>query len=190
MNHFSCRNRCQTVITLRTFLSVLLTSSMFTGFRVHKSLLLWREDTFDQQLQDEAMMQPRNNNNQTTTIRRTTTGDSFSFCVLLKDDNDILNEWIAYHYHTLNLRHLIVAIDPSSATSPSSLFETWRTVFGDIRIDEWNDDDYMPEYFLKGKYDLVPSFIPTAIQQNRICLTQGLYTFADKGGLSKSMIVD
>jgi hypothetical protein len=41
---------------------------------------------------------------------------------LIKDDNDILNEWIAYRYHFLNLRHMIVAVDPISATSPCGFF--------------------------------------------------------------------
>jgi hypothetical protein len=30
------------------------------------------------------------------------------------DDLDILPEWIAYHYHALGLRHLVVAVDPET----------------------------------------------------------------------------
>jgi hypothetical protein len=90
---------------------------------------------------------------------------TFSACLLVKDDNDILNEWIAYHYHTLNLRYMIVATDPASQTSPSELFQTWRDVFGMV-IDEWQDADYMPDYFLQGHYDQVPSFMPTFVTAN------------------------
>jgi hypothetical protein len=91
---------------------------------------------------------------------------TFSACLLLKDDNDILNEWIAYHYHVLNLRRIVVAMDPGSETSPSDLFQTWRSEPFGMVIDEWHDPDYMPEYFLQGHYNLVPSFLPTFVQEN------------------------
>jgi hypothetical protein len=84
--------------------------------------------------------------------------DSLSFCLLIKDDNAILNEWIAYHFHAFRLRHLIVAVDPSSVTSPVPLLEVWREQFG-LDYELWMDDRYMPEYFLKGRYDLVPRMI-------------------------------
>lgn len=92
--------------------------------------------------------------------------NTFSLCLLLKDDNDILNEWIAYHYHTFNLRYMIVALDPFSQTSPEPIFEKWRTLFG-MTIEVWNDQDYMPEFFLQGKYDQVESFIPQFVNQNQ-----------------------
>ena len=84
--------------------------------------------------------------------------DSFSACLLIRDDNDILNEWIAYHYHTIKLRTLIVAIDPSSTTSPSSILNKWNTSTG-LTIYEWSDGDYMPDFFLQKRYDLVPDMI-------------------------------
>jgi hypothetical protein len=90
---------------------------------------------------------------------------TFSFCVLLKDDNDILNEWLAYHYHTLNLRHVVVATDPSNTTSSSTIFQQWRREFG-LQVDEWTDSDYMPHFFLQGRYDQVPSFLPDYIKAN------------------------
>ena len=82
--------------------------------------------------------------------------DSFSGCLLLKDDNDILNEWIAYHYHVIKLRTLVVAIDPSSQTSPSVVFDRWRDL---VEIVEWTDENFMPEFFLNKQYDLVPNMI-------------------------------
>jgi hypothetical protein len=38
-----------------------------------------------------------------TKRRRVINRDSFSACLLIKDDNDILNEFIAYHYHVLKV---------------------------------------------------------------------------------------
>jgi hypothetical protein len=77
---------------------------------------------------------------------------------LIKDDNAILNEWIAYHYHVLNLRHIIVAVDPSSATSPSTIWKTWRNLT-DLTVTEWTDTDFMPQTFLKRGYHINPRFI-------------------------------
>jgi hypothetical protein len=67
--------------------------------------------------------------------------DSFSACLLTMDDTHFLIEWLAYHYHTLPLRHLIVAVDPNSKTSPSHIFDRWRA-HGMI-IEEWSDRDFM-----------------------------------------------
>lgn len=69
--------------------------------------------------------------------------DSFSACLLIKDDNHFLIEWLAYHYHTLPLRRLIVAVDPKSKTSPREIFHRWRQ-HDMMMIDEWSDQDFMP----------------------------------------------
>jgi hypothetical protein len=84
------------------------------------------------------------------------TGDSFSFCLLIKDDNALLNEWIAYHYHVLKLRHLVVAVDPSSETSPSPILQAWRDNFQLLQVDEWTDQTYMPKFFLRGDFKRLP----------------------------------
>jgi len=52
--------------------------------------------------------------------------DVISACLLVKDDNHILSEWIAYHYTTLPLRHLVVAVDPISETSPADIIRRWN----------------------------------------------------------------
>jgi hypothetical protein len=93
--------------------------------------------------------------NQNKTDTNTT---EFSACLLIKDDNAILNEWIAYHYHVLNLRHILVAVDPSSATSPSTIWQTWRNLT-DLTVTEWTDTDFMPQTFLKKGYHINPRFI-------------------------------
>jgi hypothetical protein len=73
--------------------------------------------------------------------------DVFSACLLVMDDNHFLIEWLAYHYHTLPLRHLILAVDPRSVTSPSKILDRWRG-HGMI-IEEWSDKDFMPQKLLK-----------------------------------------
>ena len=46
--------------------------------------------------------------------------------MLVMDDNHRLTEWMAYHYHVLPLRYMIVAVDPRSKTSPTHIFNQWR----------------------------------------------------------------
>ena len=103
---------------------------------------------------------PSNHTTKQNSMAATTTTATFSACLLIKDDSDILNEWIAYHYHVLNLRTIILAIDPSSQTSPTPLLDRWRQDPWDMTILEWNDVDYLPTFFLQGQYDQVPGFVP------------------------------
>jgi hypothetical protein len=84
--------------------------------------------------------------------------DSLSGCMLIKDDNDILNEWLAYHYHTLNLRYLLVAVDPSSETSPTHIWDRWRRLT-DMEITEWKDPDFLPSSFIEKGYYMSPEDI-------------------------------
>ena len=69
--------------------------------------------------------------------------DSFGACLIVMDDNHFLPEWLSYHYQTLPLRRLIVAVDPRSKTSPSYIFERFRS---HIHITEWSDVDFMPPH--------------------------------------------
>ena len=67
----------------------------------------------------------------------------FAACLLVMDDNHFLTEWLAYHYHVLPLRHLIVAVDPRSKTSPRSILQRWKDRT-DLNITIWwNDSDYI-----------------------------------------------
>jgi Glycosyl transferase family 2 len=63
--------------------------------------------------------------------------EAFSACMLIMDDNHRLTEWMAYHYHVLPLRYLVVAIDPNSETSPSLILDQWRKQ--GMTIIEWNN---------------------------------------------------
>lgn len=67
---------------------------------------------------------------------------TFAACLVVRDDNLILPEWLAYHYEVSPLRRLIVAVDPYSVTSPHYIFETYRN-FTDLNITVWTDENYM-----------------------------------------------
>jgi hypothetical protein len=64
----------------------------------------------------------------------------FSACLLIMDDNHFLTEWIAYHYFALNLRTLIVMVDPKSQTSPRYILDRWKDR---IEIQQWRETDFM-----------------------------------------------
>ena len=68
-------------------------------------------------------------------------------CLLVMDDNHLLIEWLAYNYHTLPLRYLVIAVDPRSKTRPTAILDRWRNNNANnnnLTIVEWKDDaDYM-----------------------------------------------
>jgi len=63
--------------------------------------------------------------------------DLFSACLLVMDENHRLPEWLAYHYFMINLRHVVVLVDPASSTSPKDVTERWN---GLIQFDVWTDE--------------------------------------------------
>jgi hypothetical protein len=101
---------------------------------------------------------PVSSSNTKSSSNTTDTTTQFSACLLIKDDNAILNEWIAYHYHVLNLRHVIVATDPSSKTSSFAIWQRWQNLT-DLTVTEWTDQDFMPDSFLEKGYHIPPRFM-------------------------------
>lgn len=64
----------------------------------------------------------------------------FSACLLVKDDNMILPEWLAFHYTVLPLRRLILAVDPHDSIPPEPIMDAYRKIGMNITI--WRDDDF------------------------------------------------
>lgn len=79
------------------------------------------------------------NSSYPSTARELESNEAFSACILIMDDNHRLTEWLAYHYHVLPLRYVVVGVDPNSKTSPSAIFDKWRG-YG-MTIIEWNNTD-------------------------------------------------
>ena len=68
--------------------------------------------------------------------------DGFSGCLVLKDDNDRITEWLAYHWLVLPLKYLVVAVDPTGTTSPESILKLWNSSNMGMDIVLWNDIDF------------------------------------------------
>jgi hypothetical protein len=95
---------------------------------------------------------PSNNSSSKQIAGQSTNDDDngMAACLLVKDDNHWLAEWLAYHYHVLPLRHLVVVRDPSSQTSPQHLWDRWA---GRISVEEWNDKNILPDWIIKKHQD-------------------------------------
>jgi Glycosyl transferase family 2 len=65
---------------------------------------------------------------------------TFAACLLVMDDNHRLTEWLAYHYHILPLRYLVIAVDERSQTTPTHILNQWRR--RNMTIIEWTDADF------------------------------------------------
>lgn len=71
--------------------------------------------------------------------------DGFAGCIVVKDDNDRLSEWIAYHWLILPLKYLVVAVDPTGKTSPRKILQLFNdTQKYDLGMEIllWDDADY------------------------------------------------
>mmetsp|Transcript_24752 Transcript_24752/g.54332 ORF Transcript_24752/g.54332 Transcript_24752/m.54332 type:complete len:492 (-) Transcript_24752:51-1526(-) len=51
--------------------------------------------------------------------------ESFGACLIVKGDNDLLAEWIAYHYTVLPLRYVLVASDVGNPENPTRVLKRW-----------------------------------------------------------------
>ena len=49
-------------------------------------------------------------------------------CLMFKDDNVLLQEWIAYHYTVLPLRYLVIGIDVGNQEDPNDVLRRWTNL--------------------------------------------------------------
>ncbi len=80
-----------------------------------------------------------------TMILRDDNNFTGSACLLVADDNHYLIEWLAFHYHALPLRYLVIASDPRARTSPDWVLERWNKF---ITIVRWEDHHFLPKRWL------------------------------------------
>jgi hypothetical protein len=67
--------------------------------------------------------------------------ESFSACVLVMDENFRLYEWLAYHYHVMKLRYVVMAVDPVSSLSPKPVLDLFRNELN-MTIITWTDRNF------------------------------------------------
>ena len=59
-------------------------------------------------------------------IPRLGKNESVGACLMIKEDNDLLYEWIAYHYTVLPLRYLYVGSDEGNMQDPDRVLGPWK----------------------------------------------------------------
>ena len=122
-------------------------------------------------------------------------GEPFDFaaCLLMKDDNMILPEWLAYHYQVLPLRHLIIGLDPFALTSPNIIVEEYRKEGMNITI--WHEDDYIfdgPRHYNRRVFanDTAEAKVQGYLWRQRAFLTNCLQDLKQRKNLRWTLLVD
>ena len=69
---------------------------------------------------------------------------SMAACLMVRDDNQLLSEWLAYHYTVLPLRDLVIAADYGSVENPALVVEKWRDT--SLKYTIWNSTDFMSRF--------------------------------------------
>jgi len=80
-------------------------------------------------------------------------GVEFSVCAIIKDDNNNLIEWTAYHYTMINMRHLVLCNDLDSVSSPLDILHRWQNL---TKIDVWDVDKFSPPRLVNNEKTYVP----------------------------------
>ena len=80
-------------------------------------------------------------------------GNTIAAYLLIKDDNNRLPKWLAYHYLVMPLRSLIVGVDVNSVTSPQEILGLWNQTTG-MNIQLWQLDNLLPPDILKKETSL------------------------------------
>ena len=128
------------------------------------------------------------NNNETIKEIDSEEENSMAACLLVMDDNHFLIEWLAYHYHVLPLRHLIVAVDPRSKTSPAPILQRWQKRNHGMTIAEWHDQDYITdadrqeaEYWAQRKFGDIPRALIQHRARQRLFYYHCMRRFKEQG---------
>jgi hypothetical protein len=72
---------------------------------------------------------------------------TFSACLMFKDDTHLLTEWLAYHYHVLLLRRLIIGVDGGPESFPMDLINRYS---GRIQITLWSRNIFAPDWMMNS----------------------------------------
>ena len=94
------------------------------------------------------------------------------------DDHHFLIEWLAYHWHVLPLHRLIVAVDPRSRFSITSILDRYRSRKL-MDITEWTQKDFMRDrddddhhHDHHHKHDITKKFLKRQVVFYAKCLQQ------------------
>mmetsp|Transcript_18631 Transcript_18631/g.40344 ORF Transcript_18631/g.40344 Transcript_18631/m.40344 type:complete len:500 (+) Transcript_18631:53-1552(+) len=115
--------------------------TLLFGIFITATLQVWLHSSLIQQYSIDTLA---NNYHDFTTATSPTAAEDVSACLYVMDDNHSLIEWLAYHYHVVTLRHVIITSDPDSKTRPTKILNRWQNR---ITFEEWGDNQFLPSNF-------------------------------------------
>jgi hypothetical protein len=148
-------------------------SSLLVVFQIQSSISISTNDV----VPVDAAILPRRNHQDS--VKQ---DPSFSACLITMDDNHFLIEFLAYHWHTLPLKRLIVAVDTRSNYSPTPIFDRYR---GLMEITQWTDTDFMLRSDFGSNNDTFRQFFQRQLEFYAKCLGQ-----LKKEGRSWALLID
>ena len=128
-----CKNNTLNSSIIQLFIFLLVWTMIWISYAYFR--IMMNADTFQSRVNNLNIAQKKMD-------VQTKRSNGASACLIIKDENPRLIEWIAYHYQVLPLKHLIITSDPSAITSPTTILNRWRKDLPDLEIIEWNDQDY------------------------------------------------
>jgi hypothetical protein len=63
----------------------------------------------------------------------------FGACLMIKEDNELLPEWLAYHYTVLPLRYIVIGSDVGNTQNPQEILSRYKNVHADLQYWVWNN---------------------------------------------------
>jgi Glycosyltransferase family 92 len=80
----------------------------------------------------------------TATGTATTTTQHMAACLMVRDDNALMYEWLAYHYITMPLRHVLIAADEGSTQDPAMVAQHWQGT--PLQFTIWNHSHFIHRF--------------------------------------------
>lgn len=134
------------LIVLLILCSLFLVPQIYGAFRInHFAFHQAFEEIFDippRRLEASESAKLSNSQSELSSITKPNGNETFGACLMLKEDNDLLYEWLAYHYTVLPLRHVYVASDVGNSQDPSEVLRRWTAAKTDLQYWIKNVSDF------------------------------------------------
>jgi hypothetical protein len=107
--------------------------------QIHHSLMFWNTSSYYNSRREinflEKFLHWNNSQESARNRIKDISNDGFGACLMVKEDVELLYEWIAYHYTVLPLRHLVIGSDIGNHQDPSIVLDRWKTSKQSLNLD-------------------------------------------------------
>lgn len=139
------------VATLRTnlLLRIFLVPTVLVAVQLYHAFTIQREHLEGALSARHAIPQQKDDSLTSRTIlqlepmKHLNISESFGACLMIKEDNDLLYEWLAYHYTMLPLRYVFVGSDLGNRQNPHDVLHRWKTANTGLQYWVVNVTDFM-----------------------------------------------